>query len=99
MTNEEETKIQRSNGRAAHDYNLWRKRAEIALRGKGYWSKITAKDFPQDIKDKVAATVCWLRHLAMQHSAYVVLSSPIPRKCLHFSTTAMHRTGQLLVYQ
>ncbi len=38
------SKIQKFNGRASDDYNSWRSRAEIALKGKGYWNKMSGTD-------------------------------------------------------
>ncbi len=38
------TKIQKFNGRASDDYNLWGSRAEIALKGEGYWNKMSGTD-------------------------------------------------------
>ncbi len=38
------TKIQKFNGRASDDYNLWRSRAEISLKGKGYWQMMSGTD-------------------------------------------------------
>ncbi len=38
------TKIQKFNGRVSDDYDLWRSRAEFALKGKGYWNKMAGTD-------------------------------------------------------
>lgn len=55
MSTEDNSKIQKFNGRHSDDYHLWRLRCEIALKGKGYWSQLQGKDFDQDVKDKSSA--------------------------------------------
>ena len=55
MTNDDTTKIQKFQGRQGDDNNLWRLRCEIALKGKGYWAKLSEKDCDQDTKDKSSA--------------------------------------------
>ncbi len=48
-------KIQKFNGRTSDDCNLWRVRAETALKGKGYWSKLNSDNCDSDVKDKASA--------------------------------------------
>ena len=55
MTKDDDERIQRFQGRTTDDYNLWRLRAEIALKGKGYWGKLNKDECPDDIKDKATA--------------------------------------------
>ena len=56
MAGDEDTyKIQRFHGRQSDDYTTWRLRAEIALKGKGYWEQIQSRDCKPDVKNKAAA--------------------------------------------
>eukprot|EP00171_Calliarthron_tuberculosum_P000561 IDg561t1 len=57
MASNEENKIQRFNGRSFDDFNLWRSRAEITLKSKGYWSKLLTSNCSQDVKDKASAMI------------------------------------------
>ena len=53
----EDHKIQKFDGRRKDDYNLWRIRAEIALKGKGYWSLLQVKDCDSITKEKASAMI------------------------------------------
>lgn len=55
MTTKEEHKITKFNGKATDDYNLWRIRAEIALKGQGIWSTLSAESCTQEVKDKASS--------------------------------------------
>lgn len=55
MAGNDDHKIQRFHGKSTDDYNLWRIRAEVALKGKGYWSQVCKEDCPADVKEKAAA--------------------------------------------
>ncbi len=57
MSNADEHKIQKFHGRVTDDYNLWRHRAEIALKGKGYWSKLQQSEVPSEVKEKASAMI------------------------------------------
>jgi len=48
-------KISKFGGRSTDDYNTWRMRAVIALKGKGWWSQINIEKCPDDIKEKATA--------------------------------------------
>lgn len=54
---EDSTKIQKFNGRHHDDYSLWRLRAEIALKGKGFWCKLQDEKCETDVKDKASALI------------------------------------------
>ena len=41
----------------SHDYTLWRIGVEVALKGKGYWWRLTDRDAPTEIKEKGAAFI------------------------------------------
>lgn len=73
MAGDDENKIQKFNGRSTEDYNLWRVRAEISLKGKGYWSKLSKDDCDTDTKEKAAA----LLTNALGDSAFRVCSSRV----------------------
>lgn len=45
------------NGGSSDDYNLWRVRAEIALKSKLYWSILNEEDYKQEIKDNASAII------------------------------------------
>ena len=56
MAGDEDTyKIQRFHGRQSDDYTTWRMRAELALKGKGYWDQLQSRDCKPEIKNKAAA--------------------------------------------
>lgn len=57
MTKEKEERIQQFSGRSTADYNLWRLRGEIALKGKGFWGKLNKEDCPEDTKEKAIALI------------------------------------------
>ena len=49
-------KIAKFNGKASDDYNTWRLRAVIALKGKGFWTDLQkGKTCSRETKDKAAA--------------------------------------------
>eukprot|EP00171_Calliarthron_tuberculosum_P019463 IDg19463t1 len=55
MAGDDDNKIQRFHGKSTDDYNLWRIRAEVALKGKGYWTEVYKNDCSADVKQKAAA--------------------------------------------
>eukprot|EP00171_Calliarthron_tuberculosum_P004578 IDg4578t1 len=57
MAGDEESKIQKFHGRPSDDYNLWRLRAECALKGKGYWKQLQEEDCKSEIKEKAVAMI------------------------------------------
>lgn len=58
MSGYEEKKIQKFNGKYSDDYNLWRLRAEVALKGKGYWTKLEdMKTCDEETKSKASALI------------------------------------------
>jgi len=73
MSEKEDNKIQRFSGRAQDDYNLWRVRAEICLKGKGYWKQLQNEDCAEEIKEKSAAILV----NALGDSAFRVCSSQV----------------------
>ena len=52
---EDEYKIQKFFGRANDDYNLWRIRAEMSLKGKDYWEELRKEDCSIKTKQKASA--------------------------------------------
>lgn len=55
MAGDDDHKIQKFHGKSTDDYNLWRIRAEVALKGKGYWANVHRNECPADVKEKAAA--------------------------------------------
>jgi len=56
MTSSEDTyKISKFGGRTTDDYNTWRLRAVIALKGKGYWTPLQADKCEDKIKEQATA--------------------------------------------
>ena len=53
----EDHKLQKVDGQRKDDYNRWRIRAEIALKGKGYWSLLQAKDCDSGTREKASAMI------------------------------------------
>ena len=66
-------KLSRFNGRASDDYNLWRIRAETALRGRKLWSKLNKEDCSEEIKDEASSILV----SALGDSAFRVCSSKV----------------------
>ena len=56
-SHDEENKIQKFNGRLNDDYNLWRIRAEAALKGKGYWKALHDEKCTVEVKQKSSAMI------------------------------------------
>ena len=54
---EDTYKIAKLGGKAADDYNTWRLRAVIALKGKGYWSILNRDECPEEINEKATALI------------------------------------------
>lgn len=52
---EDSYKIQKFTGKASDDYNTWRLRAIIALKGKGYWKQLEKEKCTEEVKEKAAA--------------------------------------------
>lgn len=65
MGDKEYSKIPKFSGRSQDDYNLWRLRAEIALKGKGYWKELLKNDCSDDFKKKASASALrvWSSHV------------------------------------
>lgn len=57
MTNDEEAKLVKFNGRSNEDYAIWRMRAEVSLKGKGLWEKLDKEDCPNSTKEKATAII------------------------------------------
>ena len=57
MARDDEKKLSRFNGKSTDDYNLWRIRAEIALKGRKLWRKIQDKNCDQDTKDEASSII------------------------------------------
>lgn len=72
-TSDDTTKIQKFSGSRNDDYSLWRLRAEIALKGKGFWTELEKKDCSEDIKNKSSAMLV----AALGDTALRVCSSKI----------------------
>lgn len=70
---EDSTKIQKFNGIRNDDYSLWRLRAEIALKGKGFWTQLELKTCDEDVKNKSSAMLV----AALGDTALRVCSSKI----------------------
>lgn len=51
---DESTEIQKFIGNRTDHYSLWRLRAEIALKGKGYWKQLKDDPCETDVKDKAS---------------------------------------------
>lgn len=49
--------IVKFNGKASDDFNTWRLRAVIPLKGKGYWSSLKEQDCTLETLDKPVALV------------------------------------------
>lgn len=73
MLTEETPKIQKSSAPHGNDYHLWCLRCKIARKGKGYWSKLQAKDCDQDIKDKSSAITV----VALDDSVFCMCSTNV----------------------
>ena len=48
-------RLMRFIGKKYKDYNLWRMRAEVALKGKKLWKKLKAPDCTDEVKEQAAA--------------------------------------------
>lgn len=73
MAKDDERKLSRFNGKESDDYNLWRIRAETALRGKKIWNKLHDEGCSQDIRDEAASILV----TALGDSAFRVCSSKV----------------------
>lgn len=52
-----DAKLSKFNGKSNEDYSIWRIRAEIALKGKGYWKQLDKETCPENTKEKAAAII------------------------------------------
>jgi len=73
MTENENVKLDKFNGKLEDDSYHWRLRAEMVLRGKGYWDKLNEDNCPRAIKDKASSLLI----SGLGKSAFPVCSSAI----------------------
>lgn len=71
MDRDDERKLSRFNGKSSDDYNLWRRRAVIALKDTKLWTKLQDEKRTQEVKDETFAILV----PALGDASYRVCSS------------------------